>query len=84
MKPSNVSLIFALAAHVHATDTPDDRIATVMVAIGCIALWKLVEREPDGTHRFTAHIRKGTMTDFALGTANSIENSRGDGRATGV
>ena len=42
-----------------------DRLSTVMKVPGCVAFWDFVKREPDGAHRFTAHVPPGAKNaDF--------------------
>ena len=57
------------------------KVATVMNTPGCVAFWDFVKREPDGAHRFTAHVPPGATNDFALDAANYIKDYWGEGRA---
>ena len=47
---------------------------------GCVAFWDFVKREPDGAHRFTAHVPPGATNDFALDAGNYIKDYWGEGR----
>ncbi len=58
-----------------------DRIATVVNTPGCVAFWDFVKREPEGAHRFTAHVPGGAKTDYPLDAANYIQDFWGEGRA---
>lgn len=64
----------------HAADTSTDRVATVMNTPGCAAFWDFVKREPDGAHRFTAHVPQGSTNDFALDAGNYTKDYWGGGR----
>ncbi len=75
------ALLLALPAALHAADTPTDRVATVMNTPGCVAFWDFVKREPDGAHRFTAHVPPGATKDFALDAGNYVKDFWGEGRA---
>ena len=44
----------------------DQRVAAVMNTPGCVAFWDFVKREPDGAHRFTAHVPPGATNDYPL------------------
>ena len=63
-------LILALSAAMsvtHADGTNANRVAAVMNTPGCVAFWDFVKREPDGAHRFTAHVPAGaTMTSRSM------------------
>jgi hypothetical protein len=74
-----VFLLF-MVAFAGAADTRTDRVATVMNTPGCVAFWDFVKREPDGAHRFTAHVPQGATNDFALDAANYIKDYWGEGR----
>ena len=77
MKLYILTLILAISAQ--ASDT--DRIASVTNTPGCVAFWDFVKREPDGAHRFTAHVPAGAKTDYRLDSANYIKDYWGAGRA---
>ena len=49
----------ALIADACAAEPATDRVATVMNTPGIVAFWDFVKREPDGAHRFTAHVPAG-------------------------
>ncbi len=74
------SLLLAVAISAHAADTTTDRVATVMNTPGCVAFWDFVKREPDGAHRFTAHVPPGATNDFALDAGNYIKDYWSEGR----
>jgi hypothetical protein len=57
-----------------------DRVATVTSTSGCVAFWDFVKREPNGAHRFTAHVPAGAKNDFALDAGNYVRNYWGEGR----
>lgn len=63
-----------------AADSYTDRVATVMNTPGCVAFWDFVQREPEGAHRFTAHVPKGSTNHYALDAANYVKNYWGEGR----
>ncbi len=78
-----VNLILTLATALsvaHAADTNADRVATVTNTPGCVAFWDFVKREPDGAHRFTAHVPAGATNDFALDAGNYVKDYWGEGR----
>jgi len=55
-------------------------ITTVTSTPGLVAFWDFVKREPDGAHRFTAHVPAGAKTDYPLDAANYIKDYWGAGR----
>ncbi len=57
-----------------------ERIATVMNTPNCVAFWDFVKREPEGAHRFTAHVPAGSKTNYPLDAANYIKDYWGEGR----
>lgn len=74
-------LILASAlSPLQAADEPAQRIAAVMNTPGLVAFWDFVKREPDGAHRFTAHVPAGATNDYALDAANYIQTYWGEGR----
>ena len=76
-------LILALSAAMsvtHADGTNANRVAAVMNTSGCVAFWDFVKREPDGAHRFTAHVPAGATNDFALDAGNYVKDYWGEGR----
>ncbi|WP_397385045.1 hypothetical protein [Prosthecobacter sp.] len=74
------ALLLAQLTALRAADTAADRVATVMNTPGCVAFWDFVKREPDGAHRFTAHVMAGATNDFALDASNYIKDYWGEGR----
>jgi hypothetical protein len=79
MKP--LVLIFTLAiSSTKAADPNVDRVATVINTPGCVAFWDFVKREPDGAHRFTAHVPANATNEFALNAGNYIKDYWGEGR----
>ena len=56
------------------------RIVAVMTTPGCVAFWDFVKREPEGAHRFTAHVPPGATNDYPLDAANYIRDFWGTGR----
>ncbi len=75
-----ITLLLALAFPVHAGETNSDRVAIVTHTPGCVAFWDFVKREPEGSHRFTAHVPRGATNDFALDAGNYIKDYWGEGR----
>lgn len=57
-----------------------DRVAKVMATPGIVALWDFVKREPNGAHRFVAHVPAGATNDYALDAANYVRDYWGEGR----
>lgn len=51
-----------------------------MQTSGIVAFWDFVKREPDGAHRFTAHVPPDAKNDYALDAGNYIKDFWGDGR----
>jgi hypothetical protein len=71
----------AMAAEPQVTlSNCEQRVATVMNTPGCVAFWDFVKREPDGAHRFTAHVPPGATNDFALDAGNYVKEYWGEGR----
>ena len=58
----------------------DQRVALVTNTPGCVAFWDFVKREPDGAHRFTAHVPPGATNDYPLDAANYVKDYWGEGR----
>jgi hypothetical protein len=81
-----VSALALLATAAMAAEPPvntsiyEQRVATVTRTPGCVALWDFVKREPDGAHRFTAHVPPGATHDFALDAGNYVKEYWGEGR----
>jgi hypothetical protein len=73
-------LTLLIAASSHAADKPIDRVAIVRDTPGCVAFWDFVKREPNGEHRFTAHVPTGAKNEFALDARNYIKEYWGQGR----
>ncbi|MEI7728366.1 MAG: hypothetical protein WCO56_02295 [Verrucomicrobiota bacterium] len=57
----------------------EQRVATVTGINDCVAFWDFVKREPDGAHRFLAHVPKGATNDYALDAANYVKDLWGEG-----
>jgi hypothetical protein len=68
------------AGNVSAADAASDRVAVVTGTPGLVAFWDFVKREPEGAHRFTAHVPRGASTDYPLDAANYIRDYWGAGR----
>lgn len=88
MSAPRVPILLGVVAAVLASIGPSmaaavapDRIATVVNTPGCVAFWDFVKREPEGAHRFTAHVPAGAATDYPLDAANYIQDFWGEGRA---
>ncbi|CAN5886633.1 hypothetical protein BH11VER1_BH11VER1_06320 [soil metagenome] len=80
MKHTLPLLLVLITAPVHAADTYPDRVASVTNVPGCVAFWDFVQREPNGAHRFTAHVPEGSTNDYALDAANYVKDYWGEGR----
>ncbi len=83
MKPLPLLLSLSLSIAVSttlATEPAAERVATVMNTPGCVAFWDFGKREPEGTHRFTAHVPAGATNDFALDAGNYVKDYWGEGR----
>jgi hypothetical protein len=76
MKPASLLMGLALASQLAASEPS----ATVTSTPGLVAFWDFVKREPDGAHRFTAHVPAGAKTDYPLDAANYIKDYWGEGR----
>jgi hypothetical protein len=76
-----VAAVLASIGQSMAAAVAPDRIATVVNTPGCVAFWDFVKREPEGAHRFTAHVPAGAATDYPLDAANYIQDFWGEGRA---
>ena len=74
-----IPLLF-LSMSVFAAELTAERIAAVTSTPGLMAFWDFVKREPDGAHRFTAHVPAGAVTDYPLDAANYIKDYWGAGR----
>jgi hypothetical protein len=61
-------------------DPSTRRVAVVTRTPGCVAFWDFVKREPDGAHRFTAHVPAGAANDYALDAGNYVKDFWGEGR----
>lgn len=73
-------LLLAAWGSLHADDSSADRVSTVVNTPGCVAFWDFVKREPEGAHRFIAHVPVGATNDFALDASNYIKDYWGEGR----
>jgi hypothetical protein len=71
--------LFALSA-AHAAEHLAERVASVAQTPGLVAFWDFVKREPEGAKRFSAHVPKGSPTDYPLDAANYIRDYWGAGR----
>ncbi len=71
-----IAALFALASGLGAAE-PVDRVTSTP---GLVAFWDFVKREPEGAHRFTAHVPAGAKTDYPLDAANYIKDYWGAGR----
>lgn len=60
---------------------PRANTAVVVDTPGLVAFWDFVEREPDGMHRFVAHVPTGANNNYPLDAANYINQYWGVGRA---
>lgn len=56
------------------------RVAFVTKTPGLVAFWDFVKREPEGVHRFTAHVPAGSTTDYPLEAANYVRDYWDAGR----
>lgn len=76
--------LMGLMSSLRAADVPatyTERIATVSATPGLVAFWDFVKREPNGAHRFVAHVPAGVTNDYALDVANYVQDYWGQGRA---
>lgn len=71
--------VASLSAAADITLKPGN-LASVMKTTGLVAFWDFVKREPDGAHRFTAHVPAGATNEFALDAGNYIKDYWGAGR----
>ena len=72
----SVSLALLLSAVAAAAEPAK----TVACMPGLVAFWDFVKREPDGAHRFTAHVPPGSPTDYPLDASNYVKDYWGSGR----
>jgi hypothetical protein len=63
------------SSSINATTT-----TTVTSIPGLVAFWDFVKREPDGRHRFTAHVPAETSKDYPLDAVNYINSHWNAGR----
>jgi hypothetical protein len=63
-----------------ASTTREERVRCITSTPGCVAFWDFVKREPDGAHRFIAHVPPGATNNFALDVGNYIKDYWGEGR----
>lgn len=83
MKLLGVQFVLSLGVAVTAKAAPaeyEQRVSEVTGTPGCVAFWDFVKREPNGDHRFTAHVPEGASNDFALDAANYVKDYWGEGR----
>ena len=78
MKP--FALVLVLATACTAAEPATSHINTVTSTPGLVAFWDFVKREPEGAHRFTAHVPAGATTDYPLDAANYVKDYWGAGR----
>ncbi len=74
------TLFFTLALTSILTAAEPTTTTTVTRTPGLVAFWDFVKREPDGAHRFTAHVPAGAATDYPLDAANYVKDYWGAGR----
>ncbi len=79
MKFASSFIVAFLTTAVHADDHQSNR-QLVVETPGLVAFWDFVKREPDGQHRFTAHVPNDSPTDYALDVANYVKDYWGEGR----
>ena len=58
----------------------EKRVATVTQTPGLVAFWDFVAREPDGDHRFVAHVPVDSPTNYRLDAGNYVRDFWGAGR----
>jgi hypothetical protein len=58
-----------------------DSVATVTAMPGLVVFWDFVQSEPDGMHRFVAHVPPGSPTDCPLDAVNNLREFWGIRRA---
>jgi hypothetical protein len=76
-----LTFLAAIAAESQAAfSTYQQRVAVVTSTPGWVAFWDFVKREPDGAHRFIAHVPQGATNDFALDAGNYVKDYWGEGR----
>lgn len=78
---SVMTLAGLLSALVCRAEPAAERVRVVAQTPGLIAFWGFVKREPEGAHRFTAHVPPGAKTDYPLDAANYVRDYWGTGRA---
>lgn len=78
MKP--LAFLLALVAASSAAEPTASHITTVTSTPGLVAFWDFVKREPEGAHRFTAHVPAGATTDYPLDAGNYVKDYWGAGR----
>jgi hypothetical protein len=81
VSPATFGVAFSSAFAAAPAHTYSERIVAVTGTPGCVAFWDFVQREPDGAHRFTAHVPAGARNDFALDAGNYVRDYWGEGRA---
>jgi hypothetical protein len=67
-------MVGLVAFGLNAADSNANRVAVVTQTDGLVAFWDFVKREPDGVHRFNAHVPEGAKTDYPLDAANYIKD----------
>jgi hypothetical protein len=76
-----ILLVLAFGVSARSEDTNSARVSTVTGTPGCVAFWDFVKREPDGVHRFVAHVPQEATNDFPLDAGNYVKDYWGQGRA---
>lgn len=71
---------FVLGATFVLADSDEANRQTVLQTPHLVAFWDFVQREPDGQHRFTAHVPSNSPTDYPLDAANYVKDYWGEGR----
>ena len=72
--------LVVVAASALGADRSADHVAIVMNTPGVVAFWDFVKREPDGAHRFTAHVPAGATNEYPLDAGNYVKDYWGEGR----
>ncbi|MCB1231311.1 MAG: hypothetical protein KDN19_13645 [Verrucomicrobiae bacterium] len=70
-------------AEAEDASTRDERVHQVLGLPNCVAFWDFVKREPEGAHRFVAHVPAGQSNDYPLDAGNYVRDYWGEGRAAG-
>ncbi len=62
-------LLYCIHCSLSAIETTD----VVTKTAGLVAFWDFVKREPNGLHRFTAHVPDGNVSDYPLDAINYVK-----------